>query len=121
MKSKSAKKSNEFLSYNVKKRQVLGLDDEFGSWKQSNLVKDVESDLESLSDNDLKASKVVKRKKDLKRCVKTNFEKFLEMEAVAFANSPSGSSLSYIYIFKYIKISFLPETFEFSLITLFVR
>ncbi|PON45563.1 Armadillo-type fold containing protein [Parasponia andersonii] len=81
LKLQNAKKSNSFLLHSVKKRQQSGLDGEF----PSNKVKDDESDLESPSDDDFNSSKVPKRKKGFKRNVKTNFEKFLEMEAEACA------------------------------------
>ncbi|PON74176.1 Armadillo-type fold containing protein [Trema orientale] len=81
LKLQNAKKSNSFLLHNVKKRQLSGFDGGF----PSSTVKDDESDLESPSDDDFNSSKVPKRKKGFKRNVKTNFEKFLEMEAEACA------------------------------------
>lgn len=58
----------------------MGLHGEFKSQKQFN-IKDVESDSESLRDSDLSESEVVKGKMVSKKNKKTNFEKFLEMEA----------------------------------------
>lgn len=80
-KSKSRKKSNNLLVQNEKESQVSSLD--IDSWReqspeQPNMVNDVEPVLESPREDDLGASRALKRKK--KRTVKTNFEKFLEME-----------------------------------------
>ena len=76
----SGNKSNNVLVKKVKESQVSWFDSESGreqSPEQANMVVDVEPELGSARE-DLGASKAVKSKK--KRIVKTNFEKFLEMD-----------------------------------------
>ncbi|KAM6551563.1 hypothetical protein CsatB_001371 [Cannabis sativa] len=87
MKSKSVKKSNSFLlhPYNVKQTQLSELDDDLRSQKPSKMEKGVEHVVDSSSDAELSESTVVERKMGSKRTGKTNFEKFLEMEAAVHA------------------------------------
>lgn len=76
----SGNTSNNVLVKKVKESQVSWFDSESGreqSPEQANMVVDVEPELGSARE-DLGASKAVKSKK--KRIVKTNFEKFLEMD-----------------------------------------